>query len=73
MISRALFRRLLAALVLLGFAIGSVLFWNDGRFDLIQLAFNALVAVIGFVWLHRRWRAKERAAMTPKKVKDIFS
>lgn len=73
MMSRALLRRLFAALILVGFAVGSVLFWNNGRFDALQFGFNSIVAVVGFIWLHIRWRAKERAAMTPSKVKDIFS
>lgn len=73
MISKALQRRLVAAILLLGFATGSVLFWNDGGFDLGQFAINLVVAVAGFAFLHHRWRAKERRALTPRKVEDIFS
>ncbi|MEM1197505.1 MAG: hypothetical protein AAGH57_15490 [Pseudomonadota bacterium] len=71
--SRAVLRRALAAIALGGFAIGSVLFWNAGEFDPVQFAINAVVASVGFVWLHFRWRAQERRALTPGKVKDIFS
>lgn len=73
MISHPLRRRLFAALILGGFAIGSVLFWNGGGFDLTQFVVNTIVALVGFGWLHWRWRQQERRALTPKKVKDIFS
>ena len=66
-------RRLVAALLLLGFATGSVFFWNGGNFDLTQFAINLTVAIIGFVLLHFRWREQERRELSPKKVKDIFS
>lgn len=73
MINRPILRRALAALILLGFASGSVLFWNRGAFDIVQFAINLTVATLGLVWLHIRWRAQERRALTPSKAKDIFS
>lgn len=73
MTRRPLLRRALAALILLVFATGSVLFWNGGEFDMVQFAINLAVATIGMVWLHLRWRARERRAMTPNKARNIFS
>ena len=73
MTNRPILRRALAALILLAFAVGSVLFWNRGGFDTVQFAINLVVASVGFIWLHTRWKAKERRALTPRKVKDIFS
>ena len=70
---RFILRRLLAALVLVAFAIGSVLFWNRGEVDYAQLSINLAVAAIGMIWLHIRWREKERRELTPGKVKGIFS
>ncbi len=66
-------RRVIAAFVLVAFATGSVLFWNDGRFDRGQSAVNFVIACAGFFWMHHRWKAQERRALTPRKVKDIFS
>lgn len=66
-------RRLFAALALLVFAVGSALFWNDWRIDLGVLAINLFVASAGFLLLHLRWRRAERHALTPRRVKDIFS
>ncbi len=73
MTTRPLLRRALAALILLAFATGSVLFWNRGAFDTVQFAINLAVASAGMIWLHLRWRAKERRALTPSKAKEIFS
>ena len=72
MFAKVIRRRLVAAFLLLAFATGSVLFWNEGAFDLPQFAVNIVVAIAGFAWLHFRWRAQEQAALTPGKVKDIF-
>ena len=66
-------RRLLAALVLFAFAIGSVLFWNDGEFDLFYLGVNLLLACVGLVFLHLKWKRREDRTVTPEKAKDIFS
>ena len=70
---RFVLRRVLAAFLLLAFAIGSVLFWNRGEFDYAQLSINLAVAAIGLIWLHIRWREKELRELTPGKVKGIFS
>ena len=71
--ARFLFRRVCAALILFGFAIGSVLVWKRGDLDYVPLTINLGVACAGLCWLHFRWREKERRALTPSKVKDIFS
>ncbi|MEL6708708.1 MAG: hypothetical protein AAFP79_10525 [Pseudomonadota bacterium] len=73
MTNRPILRRIAAAFILLAFALGSVLFWNRGGFNTVQFAINLVVASVGFIWLHTRWKAKERRALTPSKVKDIFS
>lgn len=66
-------RRLIAALILYGFAVGSALFWNSGEFDWTYLGANLIAASAGLFFLHTRWKTREAAALTPKKVKDIFS
>ncbi|MFL0356334.1 hypothetical protein ACI5KX_07610 [Erythrobacter sp. GH1-10] len=66
-------RRLYAAIVLLAFAIGSVLFWNDGEFDLFAFGLNLIFASIGFVILHHRWKRQEAGRISPSRAKDIFS
>ncbi|MEM9500461.1 MAG: hypothetical protein AAF941_01320 [Pseudomonadota bacterium] len=66
-------RRILAALVLIGFAVGSALFWNGGEVNWMTLGLNLATAGAGFVYLHMRWRKLEKRALTPKKAKDIFS
>ncbi|MEM7779179.1 MAG: hypothetical protein AAF697_02170 [Pseudomonadota bacterium] len=71
--SRTVRRRVLAALVLFGFAIGSSLFWNEWRVDWPSLSINLLAAGAGLLFLHNRWRIKEARAMTPRKIKDTFS
>jgi len=68
-----LVRRLFAAVALIVAALGSVLLWNDGRVDWLDLAINMAAASLGFLMLHYRWRSQERRAMTPGKMKDIFS
>lgn len=71
--SRVIRRRLLAFALLFAFAIGSAFFWNDGRLNWIDLGANLAAATLGFVFLHLRWRHRESRALTPKKVRDIFS
>ena len=71
--SRPILRRVIAAIILLAFAVGSVMFWNRGAVDPIQLGINLGLATLGMVWLHLRWRKRERRELTPSKVKDIFS
>jgi len=73
MVSQAIRKRIFAAIALFGFAIGTVLFWNAGEFDLSQFTVNGTVAMIGLIALHLRWRKKERRAPTPEQAKDIFS
>jgi hypothetical protein len=66
-------RRVFAAIVLYGFAIGSALFWRDGVLDWTYMGANLIAASAGLIFLHSRWRRKEARALTPQKVKDIFS
>lgn len=73
LLARPLMRRALAAMLLFGSATGSVVFWNGGAFDLVQFAINLFVAGAGLVWLHLRWRVRERRALTTGEVEDIFS
>lgn len=71
--SKVIRRRLLAALLLYAFAIGSAFFWNDWQLDWIDMGSNLALATAGLILLHLRWRAREKKAMTPKQVRDIFS
>lgn len=69
-------RRIIAAILIYGFALGSVFFWQmDRPFDaqLPLLLLNFVFATTGFAILHFRWRRRERAMITPKKAEDIFS
>ncbi len=66
-------RRIFAAIALAVFAIGSALFWNDWQFDPILLGLNVIVASVGFLILHHRWKRQEARIITPKKAKDVFS
>ena len=66
-------RRIFAAFALTLFAIGSALYWNDWKFDSVLVGLNVIVASIGFLLLHHRWKRQEARAMTPKKAKDVFS
>ena len=66
-------RRVLAALALYGFAVGSSLFWNNWRIDWPSLSVNLAAASIGLYALHARWRKRENTAMTPARIRDTFS
>lgn len=65
-------RRIVAAITLLGFAVGSALFWNDGEVEWVTLGLNLATACAGFVYLHVRWRKLEDRALTPQKAQDVF-
>lgn len=70
---RVLVRRLFAAIVLYAFAIGSALFWNGGTVDWVILGANLVSATLGLGFLHWRWQQQERRALSPKKIRDVFS
>ena len=70
---RALGRRIFAALVLYAFAIGSALFWTGGAVDGVILGANLVAATIGLGFLHWRWRRQEIRALSPGKIRDVFS
>ncbi len=65
-------RRLFAAVLLYGFAIGSALFWNDWQLEWLTLSTNLAAATAGLLILHYRWRSKERRAFTPTNAKEVF-
>ena len=66
-------RRVFAFVILIVFAIGSSLFWNDGEIKWLSMSVNLIAACAGMIFLHYRWRAQERRALSPGKLKDIFS
>lgn len=66
-------RRIFAAIALFAFAIGSVLFWHDGEFDLFSFGLNLILASIGFLFLHHRWKRREAKIVSPNQARDIFS
>lgn len=66
-------RRIFAAIVLLVFAIGSALYWNDGEIVLPVLGANLVAGSVGFLWLHHRWKRREERQITAKQAEDIFS
>ncbi|GMN03595.1 hypothetical protein [Erythrobacter sp. MTPC3] len=66
-------KRLLAAVIIVVFAIGSVLFRNNGNFDLASFGLNLILGSIGFLFLHHRWKKREARTITPEKARDIFS
>ncbi|MDJ0977978.1 MAG: hypothetical protein QNI87_05530 [Erythrobacter sp.] len=76
MLRKPLTRRLFAAVLLYGFAIGAVFFWrSEGPISEqgSMMAINLMFATLGLVILHFRWRRQEARVLTPKKAEDIFS
>lgn len=76
MIGKPLLRRFLAAIVLYGCAIGSVVFWHAGdplRAHLPLILLNSGFATIGLLVLHLRWKRREARMLTPDRVRNIFS
>lgn len=66
-------RRIFAAIALIGFAIGSAFYRSGGETEWFSIASHLAGALLGFVFLHYRWRAREKRLLTPDKAKDIFS
>ncbi len=66
-------RRIFAAIALIAFAIGSSLFWNDGAVKWVSIGINLGAALLGFILLHFKWRAREKREVSPKKAQEIFS
>lgn len=66
-------RRILAALLLLGVAAGSTLYWTAGSFDPLTGAINLAAALAGLLLLHLRWKRQEARRIGPDKARDIFS
>jgi hypothetical protein len=66
-------RRMVAAVLLVGTALGVTWLRAAGEQFWIELAINLLTACAAFGFLHYRWRAREQREMTPAKAKDIFS
>lgn len=69
-------RRIFAALLIYGFALGSVFFWNAERpfaAQAPQLILNFALGTIGLAILHFRWKRQEDQIVSPDKARDIFS
>ncbi|MDA9918561.1 hypothetical protein N9D37_01560 [Erythrobacter sp.] len=66
-------RRIFAAILLLAFAIGSPLFWSDGDLNMMEFGINLILASVGFLFLHHRWKRKEAKRLSPNQARDIFS
>ncbi|MEE4206736.1 MAG: hypothetical protein V2I39_10610 [Erythrobacter sp.] len=67
-----LVRRLVAATLLLGTAIAVSVVRSEGEPVLIDFAMNLFAAFAALVFLHFRWRAGERRALTPRRIRDTF-
>lgn len=67
-----LVRRIIAALVLLGTAVAVSVLRGGDTPDRLDLALNLAAALGAFVFLHYRWRARERRALTPRRIRDTF-
>ncbi|AOL23278.1 hypothetical protein Ga0102493_112262 [Erythrobacter litoralis] len=65
-------RRLVAALLLIGTAIAVSVLRTGGDPGGIDLAFNLLAALAALVFLHFRWRRREKRALTPRTIRDTF-
>lgn len=66
-------RRVLAAILLTGFAALSTYFWNGGSFEPLTGAVNFGAALAGFLVLHYRWKLQQERRINPDQAKDIFS
>ncbi|QFT78154.1 hypothetical protein [Erythrobacter sp. THAF29] len=66
-------RRIIAAGLLLAFATGAPLFWNGGEWDSLYFGVNLILAALGFLFLHYKWKRTEKPTVTPDKARDIFS
>ncbi|MEL6530112.1 MAG: hypothetical protein AAGK01_08965 [Pseudomonadota bacterium] len=66
-------RRIFAALLLFGVAIGSALFWDDGEIRWLTIGVNIACATAGLFFLHYRWRSKERRPFPPTQANDVFN
>lgn len=60
-------RRVLAAIILLAVAIGSSFYWTGA----ISWT-NIIVAMVGLILLHFRWRRQERGRLTPRQAGEVF-
>ena len=69
----AITRRVLATVILLGGAVGGSYWREDWSWDWFDLGTHLVLALGALIYLHYRWRAQERRAITPEKVKDVFS
>lgn len=67
-----LVRRIAAAVLLLAAALAAALLRGEGGASGLELALNLAAALGAFVFLHYRWRARERRALTPRRIRDTF-
>lgn len=65
-------RRIIAALLLIGAAIAVTSLRAEGEVRRIDLALNLLAGIAAFIFLHFRWRRRERRALTPRTIRDTF-
>lgn len=68
-----LVRRIVAAILLIGSAIAVAVLRGDGAASWVDLAANLTAALLAFIFLHYRWRAREQRSLTPRKIRDTFS
>ena len=66
-------RRMVAAVLLVGAALGVTWLRTEGDQFWIALGLNLLAAWAAFGFLHFRWRAREQREIPPAKAEDIFS
>lgn len=64
-------RRIVAALLLVGAGLAAAI-GPDGAISWIEIIANLTAALAAFVFLHYRWRARERRALTPRRIRDTF-
>lgn len=68
-----LIRRIVAALLLIGSAVAVAVLRSEGAASWVELAAHLGAALLAFIFLHYRWRARERRSLTPRKIRDTFS
>lgn len=68
-----LIRRIVAGIILIAASVSFAFARNQGQQFWFELGANLIAAMAALVFLHYRWRAKERRAMTPDKIRDVFS
>lgn len=65
-------RRIVAAVLLLGTAVAVAALRAESEPRWLDLAFHLFAALAALVFLHFRWRRRERRALTPRRIRDTF-